>query len=236
MNYYEKIIQEKKNYKIFGMDGDQYESRHISEYARKFADGLKKGLISESQIVTNLIIDYGWSRKNAEKVAEQAKKIARHNSKEEKDNENFHYLGKTFSVTSGNYKDVRKQIEQTYKDAVAKLERKISSATGSEKSKLEAELREVKSGYKETLEEFDWGFGNEKEKEKGYYAKLAEEKNSNPYYSALSLIKDKHSVNDMVRELTSNYGVSKSEALHAIEKAAKDSHEAEIEKKARELY
>ena len=162
--------------------------------------------------------------------------VKRLNSKEEKDNENFHYLGKTFSVTSGNYKDVRKQIEQTYKDAVAKLERKISSATGSEKSKLEAELREVKSGYKETLEEFDWGFGNEKEKEKGYYAKLAEEKNSNPYYSALSLIKDKHSVNDMVRELTSNYGVSKSEALHAIEKAAKDSHEAEIEKKARELY
>ena len=86
MNYYEKIIQEKKNYKIFGMDGDQYESRYISEYARKFADGLKKGLISESQIVTNLIIDYGWSRKNAEKVAEEAKKIARHNSKEEKDN------------------------------------------------------------------------------------------------------------------------------------------------------
>ena len=84
MNYYEKIIQEKKNYKIFGMDGDQYESRHISEYARKFADGLKKGLISESQIVTNLIIDYGWGRKNAEKVAEEAKKIARHNSKEEK--------------------------------------------------------------------------------------------------------------------------------------------------------
>ena len=76
---------------------------------------------------------------------------------------------------------------------------------------------------------------NEKE-EKGYYAKLAEEKNSNPYYIALSLIKDKHSVNDMVREITSNYGVSKSEALHAIEKAAKDSHEAEIEKKARELY
>lgn len=83
MNYYEKIIQEKKNYKIFGMDGDQYESRYISEYSRKFADGLKKGLITESQIVTNLIIDYGWSRKNAEKVAEEAKKIARHNSKEE---------------------------------------------------------------------------------------------------------------------------------------------------------
>ena len=52
MNYYEKIIQEKKNYKIFGMDGDQYESRYISEYARKFA--------------------------------EEAKKIAKHNSKEEK--------------------------------------------------------------------------------------------------------------------------------------------------------
>ena len=76
---------------------------------------------------------------------------------------------------------------------------------------------------------------NSKE-EKGYYAKLAEEKNANPYHIALSLIKDKHSVNDMVRELTSNYGVSKSEALHAIEKAAKDSHEAEIERKARELY
>ena len=158
------------------------------------------------------------------------------NEKEEKDNENFHYLGKTFSVTSGNYKEVRKQIEQTYKDAVSKLERKISSSTGSEKSKLEEELRKIKSGYKETLEEFDWGFGNEKEEEKGYYAKLVEEKNANPYYIALSLIKDKHSVNDMVRELTSNYGVSKSEALHAIEKAAKDSHEAEIEKKARELY
>lgn len=76
---------------------------------------------------------------------------------------------------------------------------------------------------------------NSKE-EKGYYAKLVEEKNANPYYIALSLIKDKHSVNDIVRELTSNYGVSKSEALHAIEKAAKDSHEAEIERKARELY
>lgn len=102
--------------------------------------------------------------------------------KEEKDNENFHYLGKTFSVTSGNYKDVRKQIEQTYKDAVAKLERKISSATGSEKSKLEEELRKIKSGYKETLEEFDWGCGNEKEEEEGYYAKLAEEKQERKNY------------------------------------------------------
>ena len=72
--------------------------------------------------------------------------------------------------------------------------------------------------------------------EKGYYEKLVEEKNSNPYYIALSLIKDKHSINDMIRELTSNYGATKAEALKAIEKAAKDLHDAEVESKVRSLY
>lgn len=68
-----------------------------------------------------------------------------------------------------------------------------------------------------------------------YYEKIIEQKNANPYYIALSLIKEKQSVNDMVRELMTNYSVSKSDALHAIEKAAKDLHDAEIAKKAHSL-
>lgn len=140
---------------------------------------------------------------------------AKQNAKEEKENENFHYLGKTFSVTSGNYKDVRRQIEQTYKDAVSKLERKISSATGSEKAKLEANLREIKSGYKETLEEFDWGFGNEKEE--GCYAKLAEEKAAKKNSSSslnrainliLSYLKDGWTEDKIKRELKSQHNVT----------------------------
>ena len=103
------------------------------------------------------------------------KLLGQNNSKEEKENENFHYLGKTFSVTSGNFKQVRQQVQKAYWDKVKELEVKLRSAEGSEKQSIEKELREIREGYKETLEEFD-RFNNEKEK--GYYAKLAEEKAS----------------------------------------------------------
>jgi hypothetical protein len=87
---------------------------------------------------------------------------AKQNAKEEKKNENFHYLGKTFSVTSGNFKQVRQQVQKAYWDKVKELEVKLRSAEGSEKQSIEKELREIREGYKETLEEFD-RFNNEKE-------------------------------------------------------------------------
>lgn len=101
---------------------------------------------------------------------------AKQNAKEEKENDNFHYLGKTFSVTSGNFQQVRQQVQKEYWDKVKELEVKLRSAEGSEKQRVEKELREIREGYKETMEEFD-RFDNSKE-EKGYYAKLAEEKAS----------------------------------------------------------
>ena len=107
------------------------------------------------------------------------KLLGQNNSKEEKENENFHYLGKTFSVTSGNFKQVRQQVQKAYWDKVKELEVKLRSAEGSEKQSIEKELREIREGYKETLEEFD-RFNNEKEK--GYYAKLAEEKQERKNY------------------------------------------------------
>lgn len=98
---------------------------------------------------------------------------AKQNAKEEKENENFHYLGKTFSVTSGNFQQVRQQVQKAYWDKVKELEVKLRSAEGSEKQSIEKELREIREGYKETLEEFD-RFNNDKEE--SHYAKLAEEK------------------------------------------------------------
>lgn len=159
------------------------------------------------------------------------------NSKEEKDNASEEYIRKMYAeiqeLKRKGVKDIDKYYAaiNQYKEAEEQMKRyketgKSYYKTAADNLKREADqwMREIKASIH-----------NEKE-EKGYYAKLVEEKNANPYYVALSLIKDKHSVNDIVRELTSNYGVSKSEALHAIEKAAKDSHEAEIERKVRELY
>lgn len=147
-------------------------------------------------------------------------KKEKQNSKEEKDNasvqDRFRYKGCMITILKKGENQYTFSVEQNGHE-------EGTNATYPTQDKAESEAkREV---------EVNWN-----EKEKGYYAKLVEEKNSNPYYIALSLIKDKHSVNDIVRELTSNYGVSKSEALHAIEKAAKDSQEAEIERKVRELY
>ena len=100
---------------------------------------------------------------------------SKQNAKEEKENENFHYLGKTFSVTSGNFHQVRQQVQKAYWDKVKELEVKLRSAQGAEEQRIEKELREIREGYKETMEEFD-RFNNSKEE--GYYAKLAEEKAS----------------------------------------------------------
>lgn len=98
------------------------------------------------------------------------------NSKEEKENENFHYLGKTFSVTSGNFQQVRQQVQKAYWDKVKELEVKLRSAKGAEEQRIQKELREIREGYKETMEEFD-RFNNSKE-EKGYYAQLIEKRNA----------------------------------------------------------
>lgn len=107
------------------------------------------------------------------------------NSDEEKDNANFHYLGRSWSVTEGNYKEVRKQIEQAYKDKVADLERKISRSTGTEEHRYKEELRELKGNHRESMEEFDWGYGNSKDK--GYYQSIIEKKNADPEESMRKL-------------------------------------------------
>lgn len=74
----------------------------------------------------------------------------------------------------------------------------------------------------------------------GYYAKLAEKKaekkNANSYYVAVSLLKGGHSVSEAVRELTGNYKFTRDEAYKALDKAAKDLHDANIEKMVREYY
>lgn len=95
------------------------------------------------------------------------------NSKEEKTNDMFTYLGKRFAVTKGSYEHVRKEVEQTYKDKIAELERKAQTATGSEKSKIESDIRDIKSGWRETLANLRMMVENSK----GYYAELIEKKN-----------------------------------------------------------
>ena len=214
MNYYEKIIQEKRNAsdtfytKVDGgtyLKGEERVKRFVEEMKRslrasesnrrhieKNIDAEEKRLAeferqgktvgydysrakSMLRTLQETLKDYDESEKLAREEIERAQRwLSEHrNSKEEKDNENFHYLGKTFSVTSGNFHEVRRQVQQAYKDKVAELEKKISSASGSEKSRLESELREVKSGYRETMQDFD-RFNNSKEK--SYYAKIIEEK------------------------------------------------------------
>ncbi len=96
------------------------------------------------------------------------------NSKEEKTNDMFTYLGKRFAVTKGSYEHVRKEVEQTYRDKIAELERKAQTATGSEKSKIEADIRDIKSGWRETLANLRMMVENSK----GYYAELIEKKNA----------------------------------------------------------
>lgn len=222
MGYYADLIkqkQEKRNskysYKL--IDKGYYGVRKEEEYHKWVVQTWYGTKLVDEQEVTG---PKSKAEAQGQKNVSAFERRYQENSKEEKDNANFHYLGKTFSVTSGNYKDVRRQIEQTYKDAVSKLEHKISGATGSEKAKLEADLREIKSGYKETLEEFDWGFGNEKEK--GYYAKLAEEKKSaknqkgDAKLVAVSMIDDGYTIDKAKRELKSQYGYTDKEIFEAI--------------------
>lgn len=75
----------------------------------------------------------------------------------------------------------------------------------------------------------------------GYYADLikekkTEKKNANAYYVAISLLKGGHSVSETVRELTGNYKFTRDEAYKALDKAAKDLHDADIEQMVLEYY
>lgn len=116
---------------------------------------------------SSMSISYASGNASSEREALDKAKSAldRHNSKEEKDNSVFHYLGKDWVVTESNYKDVRRQIVQAYKDKVADLERKISRSLGTEEHRYKEELRELKGNYRESMEAFDWGYGNSKEKD-----------------------------------------------------------------------
>ena len=149
-----------------------------------------------------------------EKIIEEKK----NNSKEEKDNENFHYLGKTFSVTSGNFQQVRQQVQKAYWDKVKELEVKLRSAEGSEKQRIEKELREIREGYKETMEDFD-RFNNSK----SYYQELVEKKNLT--YDTEKLAKQvktwldtgAYSEREIADKLEKDYGMPKSIAHHTLE-------------------
>ena len=76
---------------------------------------------------------------------------------QEKQNSTFKYLGKSFVVNKDNYKYVKAQVEQTYKDRIAYLEEKKRSAQSTEKAAIETEIRDIKAGFKETLESLKWG-------------------------------------------------------------------------------
>lgn len=166
MNYYEKIIREKRNDNVvekYSHNGAVIEI--IKTDSGKFRSRIsKKGKTEETMTVSGTRME---AMRDAEASADRL------NSKEEKDNANFHYLGKTFSVTSGNFQQVRQQVQKAYWDKVKELEVKLRSAQGAEEQRIEKELREIREGYKETMEEFD-RFNNSKEQ--SYYAKLAEEK------------------------------------------------------------
>ena len=146
------------------------------------------------------------------------------NAKEEKDNasvqDRFRHKGCMITILKKGENQYTFTIEQDGRE-------EGTNATYPTQDKAESEAkREV---------EVNWN-----EKEEGYYAKLAEEKvakkNANPYYVALSLIKDNHSYKEILRELTKNYSVPEQEAYKAIEKAATDLNKAEIAKLAREQY
>ncbi len=146
------------------------------------------------------------------------------NAKEEKENENFHYLGKTFSVTSGNFQQVRQQVQKAYWDKVKELEVKLRSAEGSEKQSIEKELREIREGYKETLEEFD-RFNNEKEE--GYYAKLAEEKKAKrnalePVQRAEQLAREGKQYKDIIETIKKEYNLPTDKATRAADQGKRN--------------
>lgn len=65
-------------------------------------------------------------------------------------------------------------MQKAYWDKVKELEVKLRSAKGAEEQRIQKELREIREGYKETMEEFD-RFNNSKD-EVGYYARIALEK------------------------------------------------------------
>lgn len=174
MNYYEKIIQEKRNAKeviqdgyriIVKPEGNGYALRVLDERGHVIHE---RGHFSSE----SMALEEGKTKAKRDLQKKEWDEL--HHSKEEKDNANFHYLGKTFSVTSGNFQQVRQQVQKAYWDKVKELEKKLHSAEGAEEQRIEKELREIREGYKETMEEFD-RFDNSNE-EKGYYAKLAEEK------------------------------------------------------------
>ena len=186
MNYYEDLIkqkQEKRNSaeshlrgligKKFKRDTDLERAVNGSIYTEISDWSHPRMVVFDKYTDEKYILTTEDNNKYGKDQEFWISKVQKVNSQEEKDNENFHYLGKTFSVTSGNFHQVRQQVQKAYWDKVKELEVKLRSAQGAEEQRIEKELREIREGYKETMEEFD-RFNNSKEE--SYYAKLAEEK------------------------------------------------------------
>lgn len=241
MGYYADLIkqkQEKKNFRDpLGLGLTFHELGTPDDYKAKFKKGDKvklrygsgfkgEGVIVEGPIKMRASLTPTYRIKLTDgkvvgRYEEELAKNSKDNEKEEKDNasvqDRFRHKGCMITILKKGENQYTFSIEQNGRE-------EGTNATYPTQDKAESEAkREVEANWNE--------------KEEGYYAKLAKEKkNSNAYLIALSLLKGNTPVRECVRELTDNYHFSKDEAYKALDKAAKDLHDADIEEMVRKYY
>jgi len=147
--------EERDNYKMFGKEGEEHEKRWIPYYAKQFSGSLKIGTMSKRQIVHTMMIDYDWSEKNAVKVADEAERIAKRNSKEEG------YYAK-LAEEKKNYD----RKESAYKIALSLWRKKIPF------NEMKRQMQEEHHfSYDETIMALDKVAGDEKNRERNEIAR-----------------------------------------------------------------